>query len=115
MALTIRSSVENEIAILELEGALTLGPALHQIRAVTAATLKQHRLRGLVLDLAHVTTADSAGLGELTLVYTMSGREGCPIVVAGAHASIRHMLQVTHLDGLLNQAPSLPEAIATFK
>jgi anti-anti-sigma factor len=115
MALTISCSVENEIAILDLEGPLTLGPSLHQLRTTVADTLRRHRLRGLIVQTARVTTADSAGLGELTLAYTTATRENCRFVVAGVNASILTMLQVTHLDGLLTLAADLPSALTLLK
>jgi anti-anti-sigma factor len=112
MPLTFSPSVENEIAILELEGSLTLSPALHQLGGWVNETLKSGKLRGLILYLASVGTADSAGLGELTRVYTLTSRQGTQLVLAAPNQNLRTMLQVTHLDGLLTVCKDLASALS---
>src|SRR5579884_2975557 len=101
MPLSVNSRVENEIAILELEGTLTLGPALHRVRETAREVLAQNRVSGLVINLANVTSADSAGLGELTVVYTLAGKKSARVAIAGASSMLRSMLEITRLDGLL--------------
>jgi anti-anti-sigma factor len=110
MPLNIVSRTENEIAILELEGALTLGPSLHALRDAARQILSQGRPHGLIIRVDKVTATDSAGLGELTVVYTLSSKQGCRAVLSGASPNLRTMLEVTHLDGLLQSAADLPSA-----
>jgi anti-anti-sigma factor len=110
MPLSITSRVENEIAILDLEGALTLGPTLRGLREVTLEVLNQRRPTGLIIQVAKVTTADSAGLGELTVAYTYTSKRGCRIALAGVNPNLRTMLEITRLDGLLPIAEDLNSA-----
>jgi anti-sigma B factor antagonist len=110
MALSVVPRVENEIAILDLEGTLTLGPNLHGVRDAARDALAQNRLVGVVVNVAGVTTADSAGLGELTVVYTFAAKRGARVVIAAASAMLRSMLEVTHLDGLLPVADDVAAA-----
>ena len=110
MPLSITTRVENEIAILDLEGALTLGPTLRALREITLEILNQRRPTGLIIQLANVTTADSAGLGELTVVYTYSSKRGCRLALAGVNSNLRTMLEITRLDGLLPVAEDLKSA-----
>lgn len=110
MALSVRSRVENDIAILELEGTLTLGPALHAVRDTARDVLAKKRISGIVINLAGVTLADSAGLGELTVVYTLAGKSGAGVAISGASAMLRNMLEITRLDGLLPVANDLASA-----
>ncbi|MDQ2775607.1 MAG: STAS domain-containing protein [Acidobacteriota bacterium] len=110
MPLSIISRTENDIAILELEGALTLGPSLHALRDAARHILSQGRPGGLIIQVNKVTTTDSAGLGELTVVYTFSSKQGCRVVLCGVSPSLRTMLEVTHLDGLLPSAADLASA-----
>jgi len=114
MALSVVSRTENEIAILELEGALTLGPSLHTLRDAARQVLNQARPSGLIVNVAKVTATDSAGLGELTVVYTFSSKQGCRVVLTGVSQSLRTMLEVTHLDGLLPSATDLAGAKKLF-
>lgn len=110
MALTVGSRVENEIAILDLEGTLTLGPALHGVRDVARDLLAQNKLVGVVINLEKVTSADSAGLGELTVVYTLAGKKAAGVAIAGASQMLRSMLEITRLDGLLPVANDVAAA-----
>jgi anti-anti-sigma factor len=112
MPLTVKAQVENEIAILELEGSLTLGPTLPRLRDAVRKILSESRLRGIVLDASKLVTADSAGLGELTVVYTLALRQSCRVVLCGAAQNLITMLQVTHLDELLPAAQDLAGAAA---
>ncbi len=110
MPLSIRTRVENEIAILDLEGNLTLGPALQTLRETAKHALTDHRLRGMILEVAHLGAVDSAGLGELTVIYTLCSRQACGVVLAGPGQNLKSMLEVTHLDGLLPSADSVAAA-----
>lgn len=111
MSLTVTSRVENEIGILELEGSLTLGPTLHRLRESVRQLLLDGRPRGLILEVSRLTTADSAGLGELTVVYTLAAKAACRLALCGAAQNLLSMLEVTHLDELLPSAYNLPAAI----
>lgn len=115
MALTIKSHVEDGFGILELSGSLTLGPSLVTLRDSARQVLGATKLSGMVLRVSELTQTDSAGLGELTVVYTMAARRGCPIRLAEATASLRKMLEVTHLDGLLPCASDVTAAKTEMK
>jgi anti-anti-sigma factor len=110
MALSIASRVENEIGILDLEGALTLGPALRNVRETARELLGRAKLLGLVVTVHEVTATDSAGLGELTVVYTFASRSSCKVALAGPNSKLGAMLEVTRLDGLLPMASDLAAA-----
>lgn len=110
MPLSVKPRIENEIAILELEGPLTLGPSLHALRDTARDVLAREGLRGVIVDVTHINATDSAGLGELTVVYTFSSRRQCRVMLAGASQALRTMLEVTHLDGLLPNALDLSAA-----
>ncbi len=110
MPLTISSRVEDNVAILDIAGALNLGPSLSSLRETARRTLEQNKVAGMILRVAEVTSTDSAGLGELTVVYTFATKRGCPIILMEVSPSLRKMLEVTHLDALLPWATDLPSA-----
>lgn len=114
MPLTVNSKLENQIAILDLEGSLTLGPSLQSVREAVKRHLGESGLRGIVLNVSRVPMADSAGLGELTVVYTLAARAGARVALMGVRPNLLTMLEVTHLDALLPSAASLEEAAALF-
>ncbi len=110
MALSVASRVENEIGILDLEGALTLGPTLRTVRETARELLGRGKLIGLVVRVDDVTATDSAGLGELTVVYTFATKSNCKVALAGSNSKLGAMLEVTRLDGLLPMAGDLAAA-----
>ena len=110
MALTIGTRIEEEIAILELEGSLTLGPSLGSLRNAAREELAKAKLLGIIVDLRHISAVDSSGLGELTIVYSSASRHNCPMRLIGVNSSLQKMLQMTHLDAVLESAEELGAA-----
>ncbi len=110
MPLTISSRLEDNFAILDLAGPLTLGPSLSSLRETARRTLEENKVAGMILRVAEVTSTDSAGLGELTVVYTFATKRGCPIMLMEVSPTLRKMLEVTHLDALLPWATDLSSA-----
>ncbi len=104
MALSVASHVENEIGILDLEGALTLGPTLRKVRETARDLLLGNEITGLIVKVDAVSATDSAGLGELTVVYTVAARANCKVALAGSNTKLGAMLEITRLDGLLPMA-----------
>jgi len=111
MALSVTSRLDEGFGILHLSGALTLSPSLSTLRETTRQLLGNGaKLYGLILRMADVTSVDSAGLGELTIVYTFASRQKCPIRLIGVTANLHKMLEMTRLDELLRTADNLEAA-----
>ena len=110
MPLTVESRLEDDIAILELAGSFTLGPALASFRTATQNLLGSAKLRGIVLVISGLTAVDSSGLGEFTFLYTSASRRGCALCIVGPNQLLRGMLEITRLDALLPEAPDLETA-----
>jgi anti-sigma B factor antagonist len=110
MPLSVSSRIENGFAILDLDGSLTLGPSLSTLREAARRTLEESKMAGMILDVTRVTTTDSAGLGELTVVYTLATTRHCPIVLVGVSPTLQKMLEVTRLEALLPSAADLASA-----
>jgi anti-anti-sigma factor len=115
MPLRVSSRVEDKIGILELDGALTLGPSLSTLRETAREMLETHKLAGMLLQVGRVTNADSAGLGELTVVYTLAMQHRCPTMLVGVSPTLQKMLEVTRLDALLPSAPDVAAAKKQLK
>jgi anti-sigma B factor antagonist len=101
MPLSIEKRVEQNVTVLLLSGPLTLGPSLYALNQLARKTLESPSTQALILDVGGVTIVDSAGLGELTLVYTLATRRNCRVVLIGVTPVLEHSLEVTHLDALL--------------
>lgn len=115
MPLTIASRIEDRLAIVELSGSLTLGPQLGSLRRAVRELLERNSVTGLILQVSELTGTDSSGLGELTVVYSFACRRKCPLLLVGVSATLRNMLEMTHLDGLLPTAPDLAAAKKQLK
>jgi anti-anti-sigma factor len=115
MPLTVTSHVEDDFAILELSGSLTLAPSLGTLRDNARRLLGAANLAGIILRVSQVVQADSAGLGELMAVYTIASKRGCPVRLVEATPSLRKMLSMTHLDGLLPNTTDISTAKAEMK
>lgn len=110
MPLSVRSRIEDHFAILELSGTLTLGPSLNALRDTAREVLRKNKVSGLILRLADIITTDSAGLGELTIVYTLATRRNCPLRLVEVSARLHKLLELTRLDGLLTSASDIATA-----
>jgi anti-anti-sigma factor len=100
MLFNVKSRSEEDFAVLELSGPLTLSPALSSLREAARKILGTPRISGLILHVSGVTAADSAGLGELTIVYTFASQRSCPLRLVGATPYLRKMLEMTRLEDL---------------
>lgn len=110
MPLTVSSEMEDEIAILSLEGTLTLGPQLQSVHEAVTRLLPAYQPRALVIDASGLSAVDSAGLGELTIVYSLTAKHKIPLFLSGARPNLVAALEMTHLDALLPLAADVQEA-----
>ncbi len=115
MALNTTSAVENGIGIIQLSGSLTLGPSLNALREVARQLLNTPKLSGIILDVKNVVLTDSSGLGELTVIYTLATKRGCPIRLVDTSPSLRKMLEMTRMDGLLPSSIDIVAAKAEIR
>jgi anti-anti-sigma factor len=113
--LIITPRVEDEIGILEVSGGLMLGPSLSGLRNSARQLLDGHKLKGLIVDAHAVKQTDSAGLGELTVVYTITTKKNCPLRLVGVRPELRKVLELTRLDGLMPIAEDLETAKREMK
>jgi anti-anti-sigma factor len=107
MLFHVKSRSEDDFGVLELSGPLTLSPALSSLREAARKILVMPKISGLILQVSAVTTADSAGLGELTIVYTFASKRACPLRLVGATPGLRKMLEMTRLDDLFQFVDSV--------
>lgn len=84
-----------------LNGDLTLGPHLRRFAAQVAECMAARRPPAVLLDLTALGNVDSAGLGELVILYTTGQQHGCRLALVNPPARVRQLLQTTRLSGLL--------------
>ncbi len=69
----------------------------------------------LVIDLSGVQSIDSAGIGELVLLYTWAQEKNVNLKWAGANSLVLTLLDLTHLDRVLDVQPSIAAALDAFR
>ena len=100
-ALEIRIETEPELVWIQLCGKLTLGPQLRRFGRQAQAIFEDHRPRGLLLDFKLLGEIDSAGLGELVILYTTASSKECRVCVLHPSARILRLFETTKLSGIL--------------
>lgn len=110
MSLSISTRLDRNVCILTVVGQLTLGPHLRNLQQAARSALEAGTPDAVILEVAGVRYADSAGLGELTIVYSLCMRKQCPLVLACVPMQLRQMLELTRLDALLPSAPDVEAA-----
>jgi anti-anti-sigma factor len=68
----------------------------------------------LVLDLAGVSSIDSAGIGELALLQTWAQDRKAELKCAGPNTVVRTLLELTNLDSVLDVHPTVDSALESF-
>ena len=100
MALDFFLDQRQDCVLVRLTGGLTLGPQLTQLARRMAALFASQDVRGVLLDLRGVAEIDSAGLGELVILYTSSGEAGCHLCLVQPTDRILRLLETTRLSNL---------------
>jgi anti-anti-sigma factor len=106
MALSITSRGANSIAILQLQGNVTIGPHLRSFQSRARRVLEEDGCRGLVLNFAGVSALDSAGIGELVKIHSLAAARGIRAVIAQASPRVKELLAITRVDALFAFADS---------
>jgi len=68
----------------------------------------------IVLDLSGVVSMDSAGLGELALIYTRAESKGARLKCAGPNQFVRDLLELTNLTSVLEIHSTVADAVDAF-
>lgn len=90
-----------ELLEVAMRGRLTLGPRLSAAGRDIAARAAGGV--GVVLDLSGIEDVDSAGLGELVILYTVVSETRGRLCLLRPAGKIVKMLEMTRLTGLLPQ------------
>jgi anti-sigma B factor antagonist len=100
----------NDIAIIKVDGKITIGAGDQQLRDVIAGASSTK----ILLDLSGVTTIDSSGIGELVGSYTTVTNKGGKLKLLHLPAKLNELLHVTQLITVFEVYENEQEAIASF-
>ena len=107
LTVTASNGKGDGVMILALKGPLTL-PNIF----VFQEKLAQLEPKVLILDLTELPYMDSAGLGSLMNAYIHAKKKGHKLLVAGGNERVDAVLELTKVDVLLKNYPTVAEAEA---
>ena len=90
-----------EPGIVRVSGNLTLGPRLLEFGRRVAEQMSSGTGPGIIVDLTQVQDIDSAGLGEIVILYTTAGQHGRRLCLVKPSPRIVKLLEMTRLSGML--------------
>ena len=109
----IRMRIKKEVAILELDGKLTIGDGDIALRRDVEGLLAEGR-KEILINLKGVKAMDSSGLGELMQTRERAERAGCSIKLLHVEDKVREILAMTRLIGIFETFDDEGEALASF-
>jgi anti-anti-sigma factor len=102
------------VAIVDLEGRITMGEGCTVVRNVVRDLVKTGNHK-ILLNLERVSYVDSSGLGEMAALYVTVAKLGGQLKLLHAQPRIDTMLQVTKLYALLVAFGDESEALRSFE
>ena len=106
--------LDREVAILTLDGRLTIGSGDVLLRQDVADLLAEGHSK-IVIDLGGVKTMDSSGVGELMRARANAENAGGTIKLVHVEDKVADVLQVTQLIGVFENFDSEEAAILSFR
>ena len=101
------------ITVIELDGNVLGGPDATALNN-EVHKLVEKRKKKIVLDLSHVQTMNSSGLGMLIAALTAVRNAGGDLLLAAASKKIESLLVITKLATVFELFPSVKSAVTAF-
>jgi len=113
MSLTAKTRRVGNVAIVDLNGKITLGENTGILRDELRSLLSQGN-KHIVLNLKDVGYVDSAGLGELVGAYTTATNQGGAVKLLHVQGKMKDLMQITKLHTVFPVFEDEQKAIASF-
>jgi anti-sigma B factor antagonist len=107
---TIRS--QNDVTIVHCQGRIVYRDEATALSDKIVQMLPN--ARKLIIDLTSVEMIDSAGLGELVVLYVWAQAKGNSIKLAAPDRRVREVLELTNLASVFPIHPTLDEALFSW-
>ena len=113
MALTAKTRNIGNVAILDLNGRITLGENTGILRDELSSLLAQGH-KNILLNMNGVNYVDSAGLGELVGAYTTATNQGGSVKLLNLQGKMRDLMQITKLYTIFATFDDEQAAVSSF-
>jgi anti-sigma B factor antagonist len=101
--------VNAQQAVVDLHGDFRMAAVASSLKRLLQVARKNPRV--LVLNLATVQTMDTAGIAMLVEVFRTMQTRGGRLILAGLHNQVLKMVQLTHLDKVMDMCDSVEAAL----
>jgi len=108
-----RKALEPDIAVLELEGTLVMGPESKDVEAQIGQVLAAGS-RKIILDLGAMSHLDSAGVGVIVKCFGQVKKAGGELRLARPQKIVAKIFQLTHVDKVIRMTETLEAAAENF-
>jgi anti-sigma B factor antagonist len=112
LKITIRETAD--AAILDMNGRISLGDALTDLRDSIREALSGNQ-KNILLNLAEVSYIDSSGLGQLIGSYATITQRGGQMKLLNLQKRVNDLMQITKLLTVFETYTSEEEALKSFK
>ena len=113
MALNIKTRQVGGVAIVDLNGRVTLGENTGILRDELRSLLSQGH-KNIILNMGEVSYVDSAGLGELVGAYTTAANQGGAVKLLHLQGKLKDLMQITKLFTIFSTFDNEQEAVNSF-
>ena len=113
MALTAKVRRVGSVAIVDLNGKITLGENTGILREEFKSLLSQGT-KSILLNMQGVSYVDSAGLGELVRAYTTATNEGGAVKLLHLQGKMKDLMQITKLHTVFPTFDDEHAAVSSF-
>ena len=113
MALTAKTREVGNVAIVDLNGRITLGENAGVLRNAITSLLSSGS-KNILLNMANVGYVDSAGLGELVGAYTTATNQGGSVKLLHMQSKMKDLMTITKLHTIFPSFEDEKEAVASF-
>ena len=103
----------DDVTVLYCEGRITYGAEATKFSQTVAELMP--RTRRLVIELNGVEMIDSAGLGQLVVVFMWTQASGCSIKLVAAEGQVRDLLELTNLLSVFETHATVDDALLSFR
>ena len=111
--MNITQRQEQGVTILDVQGKITIGVGDVAVRDAVQTALASGN-RDILLNLAAVSTIDSAGVGELVSAYTTVTNRGGRLKLVNLPSKVNDILQITQLITVFEVHDDEREAVDSF-
>jgi anti-anti-sigma factor len=110
----IADRLVGDVVVIDVKGHMTLAEPESLLFGHVSRLAKEDGHRKFVVNLRHLAFIDSVGIGELVRSYTHMAAQAGGLRLAEVGPRVREVLEVTHLDSIIQIFTSEEAAVRSY-